>query len=63
VKENKKLSDGTLEEMEKVSKNLEQHVEHMAYNCYKKSGLPMGTCNLKGPLLTKIKICDIRHNG
>jgi len=43
VKENKKLSDETLEEMEKVSKYLEQHVEHMAYNCYKKSGLPIGS--------------------
>jgi len=25
--------------------------------------LDLGTCNLKSPLLTKTKICDIGHNG
>ncbi|KPA09776.1 hypothetical protein MHK_008364, partial [Candidatus Magnetomorum sp. HK-1] len=43
VKENETLSDETSEEMEKVSKYLEQHVEHMDYHCYKKSGLPIGS--------------------
>jgi len=43
VKENETLSDKTSEEMERVSSYLEQHVGHMDYNCYKKSGLPIGS--------------------
>jgi len=43
VKENGALSDETSEEMEKVSRYLEQHVEHMDYNSYKNSGLPIGS--------------------
>ena len=40
VQEKKTLPDKTSEEMERVSSYLEQHVGHMNYNCYKKSGLP-----------------------
>ena len=43
VKENGTLSNETSEEMEKVSRYLEQHVEHMDYNIYKNSGLPIGS--------------------
>lgn len=43
VEEDKTLSDKTTEEMERVSNYLEQHMEHMNYNCYKKSGLPIGS--------------------
>jgi hypothetical protein len=43
VEEDKTLSDKTTDELERVSSYLEQHVEHMNYNCYKKSGLPIGS--------------------